>query len=174
MKYSNWYAVYTRPNREKQVTDLLLKKGIETYCPYNKIYVRYHGRNKEITEPLFRSNVFFRQEEEKLGPVLQTRGVINFLYWLGQPAVIKNEEIEAIKLFLIEYPNIELERTPVDTDSELQVITSPLLKRNGNVLEVLNSTVKVMLPSLGRVLVANSKKETADHIIYREEFRVRV
>src|ERR1700709_1601219 len=114
MKHLQWFAVYTRPNREKQVADSLQKKGIETYCPINKIHVRSNGRGKIIDEPLFRSNVFLYLPETKQSTVLNTRGVINFLYWHGQIAVIRNEEISAIKEFLNEYQHIDLQRIPVN------------------------------------------------------------
>lgn len=174
MKQSKWFAVYTRPNREKQVADSFLKKGIQSYCPENKIHVQLNGRKKIVSEPLFTSNVFVYLDEAQYDSVMETRGVINFLYWHGQPAVIKDEEINAIKSFLEDYPHIELERTPVNTKDSYQVITSPLMQRKGNVLEVLNSTVKLMLPSLGRVLVSQLRKENTADIVYRELFRVRV
>ncbi|RYZ19047.1 MAG: antitermination protein NusG, partial [Chitinophagaceae bacterium] len=32
-----WYAIYTKPRWEKKVAELLTRKGIENYCPLNKV-----------------------------------------------------------------------------------------------------------------------------------------
>jgi transcription antitermination factor NusG len=37
-----------------------------------------------------------------------TDGVINFVYWNGKPALIKEKEIQIIKRFLDEHENVEL------------------------------------------------------------------
>ena len=56
------------------------------------------ARQEKITgEPLFPSYVFVRLHENEVANVSQTDGVSNFLFWLGKPAIIRNEEVEEIK-----------------------------------------------------------------------------
>jgi transcription antitermination factor NusG len=50
----------------------------------------------------FKSYVFVRITEQERLTVLQTEGILNFVHFLGKPAVIKDEEIETIKSFLLE------------------------------------------------------------------------
>ena len=99
-KEPKWYAVYTKPRWEKKVAELLARQGMEQYCPLNKVQRQWSDRKKTIEEPLFKSYVFIHVKEDALLNVKQTDGVINLLYWLGKPAVIKDFEIEAIRNFL--------------------------------------------------------------------------
>ncbi|HEV7622062.1 MAG TPA: transcription termination/antitermination NusG family protein, partial [Flavisolibacter sp.] len=48
-----WYAIYTRPRWEKKVNGLLIQKGIESYCPLNKVRRKWSDRIKLVEEPLF-------------------------------------------------------------------------------------------------------------------------
>ena len=94
-----WYAVYTRPRWEKKVSDILTRRKIENYCPLNKVVRQWSDRKKVLHEPLFTSYVFVRISEPELNSLKQTVGVINLVYWLGKPAVIRDPEVEMIKRF---------------------------------------------------------------------------
>jgi transcription antitermination factor NusG len=61
---TKWYAIYTRPRWEKKVNFLLQGKGIESYCPLNKVRRKWSDRIKTIEEPLFKSYVFVKIDEE--------------------------------------------------------------------------------------------------------------
>ena len=88
-----WYAIYTRPRWEKKVNSLLLEKGIESYCPLNKVRRKWSDRIKVVEEPLFKSYVFVKIGDEHRTEVRMTTGVVNFVYWNGKPAVIREKEI---------------------------------------------------------------------------------
>src|SRR5215211_2634080 len=94
---SKWYAVYTKPRWEKKVADLLTRKQIENYCPLNKVKRQWSDRKKIVMEPLFQSYVFVRVPKNMLTMVRETSGVLNFVYWLQKPAIIRDEEIDLIK-----------------------------------------------------------------------------
>jgi transcription antitermination factor NusG len=137
---------------------LLERKGIESYCPLNKVQRQWSDRKKIVMEPLFQSYVFVNVAAgEHLG-VRETSGVLNFVYWLQKPAVIRAEEIEMIKRFLNEYHHVQVERSQVSVHDRVRVIGGPLMMREGNVLEVKNKTVKVLLPTMGYTLVAEIEK----------------
>jgi transcription antitermination factor NusG len=59
----NWYALYTKPRWEKKIHKLLQQKGIESYCPLNKVRRKWSDRIKVVEEPLFKSYIFVRVEE---------------------------------------------------------------------------------------------------------------
>jgi transcription antitermination factor NusG len=153
-----WYAVYTKPRWEKKVAGLLLHKGIESYCPLNKVRRRWSDRMKTIEEPLFKSYVFVRVDDSARTAVRMTDGIINFVYWNGKPALIKDREISTIKRFLDEYENVMLEKMDVGTGERVKVIAGPMMEAEGKVLEVKHKTVKVAIDSLGYVLVATIDK----------------
>ncbi|MBS1576582.1 MAG: UpxY family transcription antiterminator [Bacteroidetes bacterium] len=174
MSEAKWLAVYTRPRCEKKVADLLTKRKIHNYCPMNTSQRQWSDRKKVIFEPLFTSYVFVNLTEKERVTVLETAGVINFVYWLGKPAIIRDEEIGAIKFFLKEYQSVTLEKKMVNLNDEVRIINGPLMLRKGNVLEVRNSTVKVTLPSLGHTLVAEIRKDNIENLTYAEASGFRI
>jgi transcription antitermination factor NusG len=174
MNELKWYAVYTRPKWERKVTELLTKKRIINYCPLNRVQRQWSDRKKFYHEPLFASYVFVYVSEKDLTSVLQSAGVINFVYWLGKLAIISNEEIETLRNFVNEYSNVTLEKKPVNLNEEIKFISGPLISRKGNVLEVRSNTVKVELPSLGQMLIAEIRKDHIEAPSYMEESNLRI
>jgi transcription antitermination factor NusG len=160
----NWYAVYTRPKWEKKVAELLNKKKIDNYCPLYKSVKQWSDRKKTIMEPLFSSYVFVHVDDSNQLPVKQTDGILNFVYWLGKPAVIKNEEINAIRDFLSENEHIRVEKIDVNVNDRVKIIDGPFKLWEGDVTEIRPKSVKVLLPSLGYALVAEIPKSRIEVI----------
>jgi transcription antitermination factor NusG len=136
----------------------LTNKGIEAYCPLNKVHRKWSDRIKIVEEPLFKSYVFVRVEEEGRTAVRMTDGVMNFVYWDGKPAVIREKEIQAIKKFLDEHSDVTVLKLDLKKDETVLVTSGPLMDKQGKVLEVKNKVVKVLIESLGYVLVADIDK----------------
>jgi len=153
-----WYALYTKPCWEKKVAGLLAMQGIEHYCPLQRIQRKWSDRKKIIMEPLFKSYVFVRVTEKEQATVKQVSGVLNFVNYLGKPAIIRDEEIDTIKHFLNEYRNIRLERLEFNVNDRVRIVSGPLMTLEGDVLEVKHKTVKVLLPSLGFSMTAEIDK----------------
>ena len=149
-----WYALYTRPRWEKKVNSLLTEKGIESYCPLNRVRRKWSDRIKTIEEPLFKSYVFVRIGEDNRSNVRMTQGVVNFVYWDGKPAVIKDKEIQTIKRFLDEYENVSVVKIELGPNDRVRVVSGPMMDHEGQVLEVKNKTAKVCIDSLGYMLIA--------------------
>jgi transcription antitermination factor NusG len=147
-----WYAIYTRPRWEKKVSNLLVQKGIESYCPLNKVRRKWSDRIKTVEEPLFKSYVFVRIEDEDRTEVRMTNGVVNFVYWNGKPAVIKEKEIQTIKRFLDEFENVEAVK--INPEERVRIISGPMMDQEGKVIEIKNKTAKVCIDSLGYMLIA--------------------
>lgn len=166
----NWYAVYTRPKWEKKVAELLLKKKIDNYCPLYKSIRQWSDRKKAIMEPLFTSYVFVHISEKDQLFAKQTDGVLNFVYWLGRPAVIKNEEIDVIRRFLAENDHVKLEQIDVNVNDRIKIANGPFKYWEGNVTEIRPKSVKVLLPSLGYALVAEIPKTRIEVINARDAF----
>ena len=157
-----WYALYTKPKWEKKVAQLLLRKNIQHYCPLNRTLKQWHDRRKWVDEPLFTSYVFVFISPDESAEVRNTPGVLNFVYWLGKPAVIRVEEITAIQSFLQDHRNVAIERVRVQPNDRVKVTAGPLMEREGTVVAVHQKTVKVLLPTLGFALVASVAKQHVD------------
>lgn len=154
-----WLAVYTRPRWEKKAARLLEERGIECYCPLNKIRRKWSDRIKVVEEPLFKSYVFVKIADEHRLPVRTTAGVINFVYWDGKPAVIKEKEIEAIKRFLDEYENVEAYPVGIKVNQRVRITNGSFMDLEGKVVELKGKFVKVVIDSLGYLLVAYIEKK---------------
>jgi transcription antitermination factor NusG len=151
----HWYVLYTKSNCEKKVAELLNKRGVETFCPINKVYRQWSDRRKQLSVPLFTSYVFVNVEEPDLTRVRSiTSNIVNAVYWLGKPAIIKDSEIEEIKNFLSKHSEIKLEKRPVDLNDEVVIMRGPFYNQHGIVKSVKNHSVVLSLPSLGYNMIA--------------------
>ncbi|MCW3073161.1 MAG: antitermination protein NusG [Flaviaesturariibacter sp.] len=151
---SKWLAVYTRPRWEKKVHNLLTQKGIESYCPLNKVHRKWSDRVKLVEEPLFKSYVFVKTDDENRTAVRMTDGVMNFVYWDGKPAVIRDKEIQVIKKFLDEHQEVALLKADLRANTQVIVTAGPFMDQEGKILEVKRKRVKVLIESLDCYLVA--------------------
>ena len=149
-----WLAVYTRPRWEKKVNQLLIEKGLESYCPLNKVRRKWSDRVKIVEEPLFKSYVFVKVTDEDRTAVRMTNGTVNFVYWDGKPAVIKEKEITAIKRFLDEYENVEARPAALAINQRVRITNGSLMDQEGKVLDVRHKTARVAIDSLGYILIA--------------------
>ena len=87
----------------KRIDTLLQKKLIESWCPFRKRYSDNGAiEKKSILQPIFTSYVFVHITEKQRIAVLETDGVINYVHYLGKPAIIRDEEIQQIKSYLQE------------------------------------------------------------------------
>lgn len=156
----HWLAIYTQPRWEKKVHRLLTDKQIESYCPLNLVYRQWSDRIKKVEEPLFKSYVFVHISEQERPEVRMTHGVLNFVYWLGKPAVIKDNEIANIRRFLNEYQDVELQ--PIEEiipGSRLVITSGVLLSHEATAISVGKKVVEVVIESLGCKLVAKIERE---------------
>ena len=156
----NWYVVYTKPGCEKKVALFFTRKKIENFCPMNCIKIQSFRRHKILQEPLFKCYVFVKITEKEISLLTQADGAISLLYWLGRPAIIRADEIEAIKEFADDHRSIELERTQVDMNNIVHIVDGPTYSIEGKVFALKNKTVKVSLPSLGYIMIATMEDES--------------
>ena len=154
MKKRKWLAVYTKPRWEKKIDGLLKEKGIETYCPLNKVHRKWSDRMKLIEEPLFKSYVFVHVNEEEEKDVRWINGVLNFVYWLGKPAVIKPSDIERIKRFLNDYNDVEALAMELAPNTQVIITSGLLMDKEARVISTNKKRVEVEISSMGYKLVA--------------------
>ncbi len=153
-----WYAIYTRPRWEKKVHQLLQQKNVESYCPLNRVRKRWSDRIKIVHEPLFKSYVFVKINDAERSFVRLTPGVMNFVYWDGKPAVIRDKEIQIIKKFLNEYEEVFVENMNLKKNQRVQIDAGPFMGQEGKIIELRSKTVKVIIDSLGCALVATIER----------------
>ncbi|MEJ0081034.1 MAG: UpxY family transcription antiterminator [Puia sp.] len=161
---SHWYAIYTKPRWEKKVHALLTEKKIESYCPLNKVRKKWSDRMKTVEEPLFKSYVFTRVNEEEQTKVRLTSGVMNFVYWQGKPAIIPAREIETIRKFLNEYDNVQAEAIVLKEDERVTIRQGLFMDHEAKIIKIEGNRVKVVIESIGYSLIASiDKKNLSTH-----------
>jgi len=126
----------------------------------NCLKIKSFRRTKILLAPLFKSYVFVNIAPGEIDLLRQTEGVISVLYWMGEPAIVKQNEIDAIREFTADHQNIELERAQVNMRDVARVVDGPSYSMEGNVFAVKNKTLKVSLPSLGYIMIAKMEDES--------------
>lgn len=129
-------------------------KGLEVYCPLNKVRRKWSDRYKIVEEPLFKSYLFVFIEEEQQTNVRLTEGVVNFVYSLGKPACIRPQEIDIIKKFLKEYQDVLASPVDLTAGTRVRVNTGIFMDAEGVVIDRKNKLVSVQLETLGYELTA--------------------
>jgi transcription antitermination factor NusG len=159
-----WHAVYTKPRWEKKVAERLTSEGIHNYCPLNRVVRQWSDRKKTVYEPLFTSYVFVQVQEKQIGELKKLDGILNLVYWLGKPAVIKEEEIAVIRQFLQEHSNVQLEKTPVRLHDTIKITKGTFVNQQGTIVGFQNNYIKVSLPSLGYLMYAVLERSSVEKI----------
>lgn len=148
----NWYVIYTKPKWEKKVADKLKQLGIECYCPLITQVKQWSDRKKKIEVPLFNSYVFVQLKDSERNSVFQVAGVVRYLFWLGKPALVKDEEIEVIKKSLKD-PNLyDVTVSSIQVGDKIKLDSGAFINQNAIVQEVSGNYYILVLETLGCVL----------------------
>ena len=101
---TRWYAVYTIPRHEKQVSETLTQHRIETFLPLYRTARQWQKSRPVVLElPLFPTYVFVRIIRQARGAVLSTPGVLSIVGSPREPWPLPDPEIEAIRSCLLEH-----------------------------------------------------------------------
>ena len=159
-----WYVVYTKPRWEKKVAVLLTDKGVENYCPLNRVSKKWSDRKKVVLEPLFKGYVFVATTIANKWEIKNTEGILNFVHWNGKPAVVKEKEINIIKKFLQEFDDIKVTNSNLLPNDEVEIKQGLLMNFKGIVLEITGNSAKVKIEGMGLTLTAIFDKKNLDKI----------
>jgi transcription antitermination factor NusG len=92
-------------------------------------------------------------------------GVLNYVYWNGKPAIVREEEIIEIKKFMSEYEDVQVTSIELKAADAVVLNTGVMMGATGHVLRVMgNNTVEVRIDSLGFVLTAKFDKKTVSKV----------
>ena len=159
-----WYALYTKPRWEKKVSKLLDDQGIENYCPINKVTRQWSDRKKVVLEPVFKSYVFVKINEKEKWDLRKVNGVLNFVYWLGKPAPIREEEILTIRKFLNEFQNVEVTELSLKVNDTVKIKNGVFMDYEGILVELIGNKARVRIESMGLQLIAQFDKKNIEDL----------
>lgn len=146
-----WYVLYTNPKAEKKVAEQLTKVGIANYCPLITKVQQWSDRKKKIVTPLFSSYVFVHVDDNQRNSVFAIKGVVRYLFWLGKPAVVREDEILTIKNWL-DNSNCTIEIEAIRIGDKVTISEGPFKSQAGIVQEVNKHSVRLILESIGMIL----------------------
>ena len=147
-----WYVLYTKPRNEKKVTLKLQELGFVVYCPLVTVVKQWSDRKKKVEEPLLPSYVFVQLDETNRDQVFQVAGIVRYLYWLGKPAIVREEEIETLRSWLSgDSPKLQVEQLQRGTKITLK--EGLFSGMDAVVKEHRGKKVQLILESLGIVVI---------------------
>ena len=152
-----WFVIYTKPRNEKKVAERLEKLGIIVYCPLVTQIKQWSDRKKKVQVPLFNSYVFVCLEDQERQNVFQVSGVVRYLFWLGKPAEVRNQEIEILKESLKGVMS-SVEVTSINTGDILNIPSGPFQGKEGVVKHINKNSLQLILKELG-FLITLTKEE---------------
>ena len=144
-----WTAFYTKPRNEKKAAERLAKNGFEVYCPTRTVVKQWSDRKKKVSEPLFTSYLFAKGNELTRMEILLDSSIVSNVFWLGQPAVIRDIEIQEIKSFLEDYSSCEIEFKDLKGGNSVIVESGPLSGQTGIIRHIQGNRAFLSISSLG-------------------------
>ncbi|MDH3444540.1 MAG: UpxY family transcription antiterminator [Deltaproteobacteria bacterium] len=93
-----WYAIKSKPNREKEVQRRLNDLGIEVFLPWMRARRRRRGRPQWVLVPLFPNYLFTRLDLQVSGKAARyVPGVKDFLKFGSHVAEVSDAIIEQLR-----------------------------------------------------------------------------
>ncbi|HAV26302.1 MAG TPA: antitermination protein NusG [Bacteroidetes bacterium] len=156
----NWKVVYVASRQEKKASLRMEQLGIVHFLPLYKKLSQWSDRKKWVEVPLFNGYMFVKPTALQRDSVLQIPGVVAFVRYNGDDAIVQEKEITNIKTVLASGYSLETINTPQDftVGEQVEVVEGPLIGHTGDILRqndkehflvsfgTLGQSIKIELP----------------------------
>ena len=147
MMIEKWFVLCTKPRNELKVLNRLISLGIDAYTPSRIELRQWSDRKKKVLVPLLPSMVLVRLDEKEVHKVFDIPGVVRYLFEHGTRAVVSNEEVQAMQMYL---ENIHtLNKQGLAEGDTVQV---PMLDQEAILLSVKGKKCIAQLKKLGAIV----------------------
>lgn len=146
----SWNVIYTKSRSEKKVEERLKNIGIEAYCPVRTEVKFWSDRKKSILVPVLPSMVLVKIEKNNRNQVFDIPGVVRYMFWLKKHAVVRDSEVDSLKLLLESNNIIEQNVASYNVGDEIKI--SSLKDQLGIIKKISNNQIWVVLKQLGYVI----------------------
>ena len=150
---SKWHVLYTKPRHEVKALERLTQNGFEVYCPMKTTLKQWSDRKKKVSEPLLPSYLFIKITEKKRATPLEDPSVLNYIFWLGKPAIVRESEIDTLKGIITKDKAQEFEIRPLKVGDEIDIIKGQIKGKNATIKSISNNYIKAELKELGMTIV---------------------
>ena len=154
----NWYILIVKSRNEIKVAKHLAELNIPVFCPVFKEVRLWSDRKKTVEAPLFKSYVFVQLSEKERSSVFAVPGVTRYLFWLGQPAIVRDEEMDALQTWLSNENVEEVSISKLVPGEQLTIKHGLLKNKNATVQEVGKKRVKLIIQGLEMVISLQLKE----------------
>ena len=151
-----WFTLYTRPRFEKRVKEELETKGFESYLPLHRTPRVWSDRVKIVDMPLFSSYIFVMCKESDILRLIRINGVVRVVFYNKKPAVIRQQEIDAIKEF-IEVADGKV----LSTGDEVEILTGSMKKKSGRIVRIRKKYIVLHIEQLAATVCINTENVAA-------------
>jgi len=145
-----WNVIYTKSRSEKKVEERLKNIGIEAYCPVRTEVKFWSDRKKSILVPVLPSMVLVKIEKNKRNQVFDIPGVVRYMFWLKKHAVVRDSEVDSLKLLLKSNNIIEQNVASYNVGDEIKI--SSFEDQLGIIKKISKNQIWVVLKQLGYVI----------------------
>ena len=158
-----WLVLYSKPRAEKKTAQALEKHGFEVYCPLKKTRRKWSDRWKWVEQPLFSSYLFIHIDFKQREDVFVVPTIVRYMYWLGRPAEVREEEIEQLRKWLGEYDHDAIE-VRFNSADKVKVNSGPLMDSTGVVVEKKGQILRLVLDGLGAEVRVDLRKNAVERL----------
>lgn len=148
-----WYLAYTKPRQEQVARQNLAQQAFEVYLPLFKKFRRTEQGPESVFEPMFPRYLLFRPSHpgQSITTARSTRGVSSLVRFGFEPAVMREELVEAIRALERSRENATLEElSGLRAGQKVRLRHTALSGLEGLVSQVSGKRVAVLLEILGR------------------------
>ena len=135
----NWLVAYTKPRHEKKSAEVLKSFGIDVFLPLQKQLRTWSDRKKWVESPLFPGYIFINISEKEHLTVLNSFGIVRFIYFNQKPAVVKDDVIVSIQKLICSDINSLIE---INNEEEL-IMGEEIKINNGPFKGIKGKLVKI-------------------------------
>lgn len=146
-----WYVLITKPKSEIKVAERLAKQGFEVCCPTRVEVRQWSDRKKKVTVPLLPSMILINIAEKDRAQVFMVPGTVRYLFWLGEPAIVPEKEVELLKE-IAEQKQKVISTEKIGVGQEIDLKEFGLTEKKGTVKYVSGNQCWVVLHKLGYVV----------------------
>ena len=157
-----WYAIYTKPNRERKILENLKEQNLTCYLPLQESLRIWSDRKKWIEAPLFKSYVFVKVSYKEFFNVLSIPGVIRYVSFGGKAQAIPEKQIEDIKIFVEQdKTKIAITKENIAPGTKAEVLYGALKGVRGEIVKF-NGKFRILIriPMMGYCLVRCACRKT--------------
>jgi len=163
-----WRVLYTKPRAEKRALELLDKQRYHVYLPCTTVVKQWSDRKKKVSEPVFKSYIFINCIESEIFTASHCPHVIGIVKFEGKPAIVRDEEMEAIRRIVAGNEEITVvnNREHLATGQRVNIISGNLKGLSGILTEFRGAQrLAIAIESLGCNLLVEVAAHHAEPVL---------